>query len=211
MPNNLEDLVRQLQAQAGSRGSTFAGRLMPQGDNQSVGDVLSKPPIQELESAGAIDLDAIKSLGGLMAGGGIIKKYLGSKQSSPSWNAPNPTISNKDEAARIINVFNDPGKDAVEEAIKRLNQVGPAGLLRSNSSSSVLHDTHGIAALTRLANDLDMLPPNKAKEWLAWADKNFDTNKAIRSRKEAGEKMSDHMENADIERRYKKEQENKDK
>jgi len=49
---SLTDIILQLQQQAGPRGSTFAGRVVPQGQYPSLTELLMRPPTEPVEGEG---------------------------------------------------------------------------------------------------------------------------------------------------------------
>ena len=62
-----------LKAEAGPRGSTFAGRLVPQGSQETAEEVLKKTPLHELEAGGLAATGAMDLAAGLAMSGGIVQ------------------------------------------------------------------------------------------------------------------------------------------
>ena len=62
-----------LKAEAGPRGSTFAGRLVPQGSQETAEQVLQKTPLHELEAGGLAATGAMDLAAGLAMSGGIVQ------------------------------------------------------------------------------------------------------------------------------------------
>ena len=60
-----------LKAEAGPRGSTFAGRLVPQGSQETAEQVLQKTPLHELEAGGLAATGAMDLAAGLALGAGV--------------------------------------------------------------------------------------------------------------------------------------------
>jgi len=73
--NPLEALIQMLSQQAGPRGATVMGRVVPQGREPRIADLLKQQPQESPDAEGMSGL-------GMMAAGGIVGKPLAKKGSS---------------------------------------------------------------------------------------------------------------------------------
>lgn len=176
--NPLEALIQQLTQRAGPRGSTFAGRVIPQGQSPDVVALLSQLPTESPDAEGMGGLGMLAGAAGLkrVTTTPIRQTMQESLSQGPKhidWTTvAEPMINMIDDAIppRVTGgTFNQYSTDKVAHALDALNSYGPdklAAMIEPVYSGS----KHGTAALIKLAEQLNL---KMSPELLKWSDMNI--------------------------------------